>query len=110
MDTVAVVIKALKKVHTEAVDIFHELYRRTADMRYIAETRRKCERQNHRTSLKGGVIETHYRVIIFVPCVERVLSEMEQESLTTTRRRHHRDLFCRNFQVKKAHKENFKTF
>ena len=45
MDTVAV-LKALKKVHTEAEDDFHVLYRKASNMRCITETRRKCERQN----------------------------------------------------------------
>ena len=40
-------------------------------------TSRTCERQKHRTNLRGDDSGTHYRVTIFVPFVERVLSQME---------------------------------
>ena len=76
MDTVAA-FEALKKVHTDAEDVFHELYRRASNMRCFTETRRKCEKQKHWANLKADDIETHYMVTISVPSFERVLSEME---------------------------------
>ena len=77
MDTVAV-IKALKKIHTEAKDVFHELYQRMSNMYCISETRRKFERQKHRVNLKEHDSEPRYRVKIFVPFAERALSQMEE--------------------------------
>ena len=69
--------KALKKIHTEAEDIFHELHRRASNMCCISETRRKSERQKPRTNLKGDDRKTQYRVKDVEPLVERVLSQIE---------------------------------
>ena len=66
--------KALKKVHTEAEDVFHELYRRASSMCCIPDTRRKSERQKHRTNLKGDDNETRYKVKDVEPLVGRPLS------------------------------------
>ena len=76
MDTVAVT-EALKKVHTEAEDVFHQLYRKASNMWSITETRRTCERQIHRTNLERNDNQTHYMITIFVPFVERALCQME---------------------------------
>ena len=72
MATVAV-NKALKKIHREAEDVFHELYRRASNMCRIPETKRKSERQKHGTNLKGDDSETLYKVKDVEPLVQRVL-------------------------------------
>ena len=43
----------------------------------ITETRRKCEGQKYGSNLRRYDSEAHYRVTIFVPHVERALSQKE---------------------------------
>ena len=111
MDIVAAVIQALKKFHTEAEDVFHELYRRTSDSCSVNETRRKCERRKHRSSLKREDNEIHYRVTIFVLLVEGVLIQLEARFSNHNKKALSSGFFFgRNFQVERVHNRNLKKF
>ena len=77
LEAVTSVTNALQEVRDDADSIFGELYEKATTMCDMSRSRRRCERQVHRSNVPGGNQEDTYRAEIFIPLLDNTLHQLK---------------------------------